>query len=188
MPFPGQGPYPGQPGPQPYPGQPFGQRPVSSGNPVGAVFLGFVVSFVVSLLYTGVIMATYKDQSNTTANVLYFAHALLNGALVGALVGRMAPASNGARISGSIIAALGTFFGYANAIPFVILEEQSDFALRDMLKSEPFFPAKAWWHDGANGGVDWLNLLGLLVAVAAVWAVAHLVGNKRPQAHAGPNV
>ncbi|MET7478716.1 hypothetical protein ABZT17_30725 [Streptomyces sp. NPDC005648] len=155
---------------------------------MGAVFLGFVVSFVVSSLYTGVVLATYKDQSNTTAHVLYFAHALLNGALVGALVGKMAPTSGGARIGGAVIATLGTFFGYANAVPFVILKEQSEFVLRDMLESHPFYPAKAWWQNGADGGVAWPNLLGLLVAVAAAWGIAHLVGTKRGQAHTGPQL
>jgi hypothetical protein len=167
-----------QPGP-PFQAPPFGQRPNASGNPVGAVFLGLLVSLVVSLLYTGVTLATYKDQSYATANVLYLAHALLNGAVVGALVGKVAHGSNGARIGGAVIAALGTFFGYANVLPLIIAKEQSAMALKNLLEAEPFFPAKAWWQDNNNGGVDWLNLLGLLVAAAAAWGIAYLVGNKR---------
>ncbi|MFK4103421.1 hypothetical protein ACI2L1_25755 [Streptomyces sp. NPDC019531] len=64
-----------QPGP-PFQAPPLGQRPNTGGNPVGAIFLGLFASVVVSLLYSGLIMATYKEQSTTTGNVLYFAHAL----------------------------------------------------------------------------------------------------------------
>jgi hypothetical protein len=173
--------YPMQPGP-PFQAPPFGQQPNTSGNPVGAVFLGLLVSFVVSLLYTGLTLATFKDQSYATGNILYFAHALLNGAAVGSLVGMMAHRSNGARIGGAVIAALGTFFGYANFIPLVIAKEQSLISLRDTLEAEPFFPAKAWWQDNTHGGVDWLNLLGLVVAAAAAWGLTYVVGKKRRQA------
>ncbi|MFJ9122384.1 hypothetical protein ACIRJO_43635 [Streptomyces sp. NPDC102394] len=177
--FPGQPAYPMQP-PPPYQPAPFAQQPhAGGGNPVGAVLLGFLVSFVVALLYTGLIVATYRDQSTTTANVLYFAHALLNGAVVGALVGKMAHRSNGARVGGAIVAALGTFFGYADALPVIVLKEQSFMALKSLLEAQPFFPAKAWWNDEAHGGVDWLMVLGLVVAAVAVWGVAHLVASRR---------
>ncbi|MER5752746.1 hypothetical protein [Streptomyces sp. NPDC002088] len=135
--------YPMQPGP-PFQPAPFGQRPSAGGNPVGAVLLAFFVSVVVSLLYSGLLLATYQDLSATTANVLYLAHALLNGAIVGALVGSMGHRSNGARIGGAIVAALGAFFGYANALPLIYAVKQSPTALTDLLKVEPFFPAKAW--------------------------------------------
>lgn len=178
--FPGQPGYPMQPAP-PFQAAPFGQqRSTASGNPVGAVLLGLLVSLVVSLLYSGLIMATYKDQSDSTVRVLYFAHALLNGALVGALVGKVGHRSNGAKVGGAVVAALGAFFGYANAIPFIVVNSSSVQTLRDLLENDPFFPAKAWWHGSSgNGGVDWLHLLGLLVAAAATWGIAHLIGNKR---------
>ncbi|MFF4509208.1 hypothetical protein [Streptomyces sp. NPDC001401] len=172
--------YPMQPAP-PFQAPPFGQRPNATGNPVGAVFLGFFVSFVIALLYTGVMVATYKDQTYATANVLYFAHAILNGAVVGALVGKVGRDSNGGRIGGAVVAALGAFFGYANALPVIIVKEQSFMALKTLLEGEPFFPAKAWWHNDSHGGVDWLNLLGLVVAAAAAWGIAYLIGKNRRQ-------
>ncbi|MFJ8363640.1 hypothetical protein [Streptomyces sp. NPDC093984] len=175
-----QPPYPAQPGP-PFQAPPFGQQPQASGNPVGAVLLGFFVSVVVSLLYSGLILATYKDQSTTTANTLYLAHALLNGAVVGSLVGLVAHRSNGARIGGAVIAALGAFFGYANALPLIFAWERSPMALRDLLEAEPFWPAKAWWTSEAHGGVDWFSPLGLVVAAVAAWGLAYAVGNKRRQ-------
>lgn len=171
--------YPMQSG-QPFQAPPFGQRPNTGGNAVGAVFLGLLVSFIVSLLYSGLILATYKDiTSNTVANTLYLGHALLNGAIVGALVGKVGRGSNGARIGGAVIAALGAFFGDANALPLIIAKEQSLMAIRDMLEYNPFLPAKAWWHNDATGGVDWFSPLGLVLAAVAAWGVAYLIGNKR---------
>ncbi|WP_258053645.1 hypothetical protein [Streptomyces sp. Ru72] len=175
-----QPPYPAQPGP-PFQTPPFSRQPSASGNPVGAVLLAFFVSVVVSLLYSGLILATYKHQSLTTANTLYLAHALLNGAIVGSLVGLVAHRSNGARIGGAVIAALGAFFGYVNAIPLVFAWERSPVALMDLLEVEPFFPAKAWWTSEAHGGVDWFSPLGLVVAAAAAWGLAYAVGNRRRQ-------
>ncbi|MEU9287121.1 hypothetical protein AB0D57_21000 [Streptomyces sp. NPDC048275] len=172
--------YPMQPGP-PFQAPPFGQQPNASGHPVGAVLLGFFVSVVVSLLYSGLVLATYKDLSLTAANTLYLAHALLNGVIVGALVGSVAHRSNGAQIGGAVIAALGAFFGYANALPLIIAESQSPTAVWDMFEYEPFFPAKAWWNDQTGGGVDWFSPLGLVVAAAAAWGLAYVVGNKRRQ-------
>ncbi|MEU6147559.1 hypothetical protein ABZ848_45330 [Streptomyces sp. NPDC047081] len=179
--FPGQPPmYPGQPQPMPpYQAMPYGQRPSAGGNPVGAVLLGFLVSFVVSLPYTGLILGTYKDQSVTTANTLYLIHALINGALVGCLVGKMAPHSNGARIGGAVVAALGAVFGYTNAVPLVVAVEQSPTAVGDLLRAEPFYPLKAWWHSGAGDGVDWFSPLGLVVAAVAAVGLAYIIGNRR---------
>lgn len=177
VPVPGQYAVPGQALFQMGPG---GQRPNARGNPVGAVFLGLAVSFVVALLYSGLIAATYKQQSDTAANVLYFAHALLNGAVVGLLVGSMARGSNGARIGGAVIAALGAFFGYANSIPLVFAVEETPKAAFDLLEYEPFLPAKLWWQHG-SGGVDWLNVLGLVVAAGVAWGIAYAVGKRRRQ-------
>ncbi|MGW2721503.1 hypothetical protein [Streptomyces sp. NPDC001492] len=171
--------YPMQPAP-PFQAAPFGQRPNAGGNAVGAVFLGLLVSFVVSALYTGLILATYKDITSTTvANTLSLGHALLNGAIVGALVGKVGRGSNGARIGGAVVAALGAFFGDANALPLIIAKEQSFMALKDMLEYNPFLPAKAWWHSDATGGVDWFSLLSLVLAAGAAWGIAYLIGNRR---------
>ncbi|MFI7404681.1 hypothetical protein ACIBW9_30095 [Streptomyces sp. NPDC049541] len=176
---PGQPMYPMQPTP-PFQAPPFGQRPHAGGHAVGAVFLRLLVSFVVSALYTGLILATYKDiTSATVANALSLGHALLNGAIVGALVGKVGRGSNGARIGGAVIAALGAFFGDANALPLIIAKEQSFMALKDMLEYNPFLPAKAWWHSDATGGVDWFSLLSLVLAAGAAWGVAYLVGSRR---------
>ncbi|MGW1958236.1 hypothetical protein ACWCPI_36745 [Streptomyces sp. NPDC001920] len=188
-PVPGQPPMqagqPSPPGPAPmyaapsYQVPPFGQQPVRSGNPVGAVLLGFLVSFVVALLFSVLIVVIAKDLTFATSTTLYLAHALLNGAIVGALIGSVGHRSNGARIGGAIIAALGAFFGWANFLPIFIVKEDGGMALKSLLESEPFFPAKAWWIDEASGGVDWTSPLGLVIAAAAAWGIAYLVGNKR---------
>ncbi|MEU9169953.1 glycine zipper domain-containing protein [Streptomyces sp. NPDC048420] len=178
-PVPGQAPsYPAPAFPPPQP-QPFAQRPATGGNPVGAIVLGLAVSVLVSLLYTGLIAATYKEQSVTVANTLYLAHALVNGAVVGALIGRMAGRNTGAAIGAAVTGALGAFFGYVNALPLIIAVEETPLAAWQFLQAEPFFPAKAWWNDEASGGVDWFSPLGLVVAGVAAWGLAYAIGNRR---------
>ncbi|WP_369172752.1 hypothetical protein AB5J49_34395 [Streptomyces sp. R28] len=168
-------------GAPPFQAPPFGQRPNASGHPVGAVFLGLFVSVIVSLLYSGLILATYKDQSNTVGNSLYLGHALLNGAIVGFLIGTVGHRNHGAWIWGAVIAALSAFFGYANSIVLVFAEREGGGAVWDLVRYEPFWPAKLWWTDN-NGRVDWFSPLGLVVAAAAAWGVAYLIGSKRRQA------
>ncbi|MCX5187711.1 hypothetical protein [Streptomyces sp. NBC_00268] len=165
----------------PFQAPPFGQQPNASGHPVGAVFLGFFTSVIVSLLYSGLILATYKEQSLTTAHTLHLAHALVNGAIVGCLVGLVGHRSNGAHIGGAVIAALGAFFGFTNAVPLIIAENQSPSAIGDMMEADPFIPAKAWWNNEIDGGVDWFSPLGLLLAAAAAWGLACLIARKRRQ-------
>ncbi|MFE0257216.1 hypothetical protein [Streptomyces sp. NPDC059010] len=185
MPAPGQPPmqpmHPMHPAP-PYQGMPYGQGPNASGHPVGAVFLGLFASLIVSMLYSGLIMLTYKDQTLTMANTMYLGHALINGAIVGALIGAVGHRSHGAWIWGSVIAALGAFFGYTNAFPLVIADDQSPAAIGDMMEADPFIPAKAWWNDEINGGVDWFSPLGLVLAAVVAFGLAYLVGNRRRQA------
>ncbi|MFJ8538587.1 hypothetical protein [Streptomyces sp. NPDC093591] len=166
----------------PFQAPPYGQRPNASGSPVGAVFLGFFASVIVSLLYSGLILVTYKDQSVTVANILYLGHALLNGAVVGFLVGMVGHRSNGAWICGAIIAALGAFFGYTNSLVLVFAESDGGGAVWDLVRYEPFWPAKLWWTDNPDSGVDWFAPLGLVLAAAAAWGLAYLIGNKRRQA------
>jgi hypothetical protein len=149
---------------------------------VGAVFLGFFVSVIVSLLYSGLILATYKDQTNTVGTTLYLGHALLNGAVVGFLIGTVGHRNQGAWIWGAVIAALGAFFGYTNSIVLVFADNKGGGAVWDLVRYEPFWPAKLWWADNTNGGVDWVSPLGLVVAAAAAWGLAYLIGNKRRQA------
>ncbi|WP_244184375.1 hypothetical protein [Streptomyces cellostaticus] len=175
-PVPGQAPM--HPAP-PFQAPPFGQRPNAAGNPVGAVFLGFLVSVVVSFLYSGINVATYKEQSLTTANILYLGHALLNGSVVGSLVGLVGRRSNGARIGAAVIAALGAFFGFANSLPLIIADSETPRVAWDLLQHEPFWPAKAWWNNETGGGVDWFSPLGLVIAAAAAWGLAYAIGNKR---------
>ncbi|EKX60944.1 hypothetical protein Sipo8835_03420 [Streptomyces ipomoeae] len=186
---PGYGPLPtpGQPSTHPAPPfqpQPFGQRPNAGGggHPVGAVLLGFLVSVLVSLLYSGLNVATYKDQSITTANILYLGHALLNGAVVGSLVGLVGGRSNGARIGAAVIAALGAFFGYTNSLPLIFAFEETPAAALDLVTYDFFFPAKAWWTSETNGGVDWFSPLGLVLAAATAWGLAHALGTRRRRA------
>lgn len=185
----GPPPVPGQPPTQPmqpmqhatpYPSVPFGQGQTgtgNAGNAFGAILLGFVVSFVISLVYVGINLATYKEQSTTVGNTLYLLHALLNGAAVGALAGTVGRGSNGARVGAAIIAVLGTFFGYTNTVVSLFLKDGSLMPLKYMLEDNPLYPAKAWW-DTQGGGVDWFSLLGLPLAAAAAWGLAHLIGDK----------
>jgi hypothetical protein len=179
---PGYGPQPvhgAYPAP-PFAPQPFAPRPPrSGGHPVGAVLLGLLASFLVALLYTLLNVATYKDQTLTTANALYLGHALLNGAIVGLLVGLVGGRSNGARIGAALIAALGAFFGYTNSLPLVYAVESTPTAAWDLLSYEPFFPAKAWWTSEADGGVDWFSPLGLVLATAAAYGLAYAMGTRR---------
>lgn len=155
-----------------------GQQPNagSPGSPVGAVFLGSFASVVVSLIYSGLILVTYKDQSETVAHTLYVAHALLNGVVVGALAGLVGRRSNGARVGAAIIAPLGAFFGFTNAIPLITAESQAPSAIGDMLEHDPFFPAEVWW--GSSNDSTWISLLGLVVAAAAAFGLAYAVGNR----------
>ncbi|NUP14552.1 MAG: hypothetical protein HOZ81_00280 [Streptomyces sp.] len=183
----GPPPAPGQPPMQPmYPappfqGMPYGHQPNASGHPVGAVFLALFVSLIISMLYSGLILLTYKDMTVTVANTMYLGHALINGAVVGALIGAVGHRSHGAWIWGAVIAALGAFFGYTNAFPLVIADAQSPAAIGDMMEADPFIPAKAWWNDETGGGVDWFSPLGLVLAAVAAWGLAYLIGNRRRQ-------
>lgn len=161
---------------------PYGQRPNASGHPVGAVFLGFFVSVVVSLLYSGLILATYQDLTVRQANTMYLVHALINGAIVGCLVGLVGHRNTGAHVGGAVIAAAGAFFGFTNALPLIIADSQSPAAIGDMMEADPLIPAKSWWNNEVDGGVDWFSPLGLLLAAAAAWGLAYLIGSRRRQA------
>ncbi|MDI3388374.1 hypothetical protein QIS99_19515 [Streptomyces sp. B-S-A8] len=173
--FPGQPPAPPQfqGGPMPYPPQ----RTGSPGSPVGAFFLGLLVSFVISLIYVVVIFASYKSLTDEAAGyALYYGHALLNGAAVGAVAGLVGRRSNGAHVSAGIIGALGAFFGSTNAFVALYLDTPGSsptFLLREM----PFFPAQAWWGPDAGSGM--LALLGLVLAAGAGWGIARLTGSRR---------
>lgn len=179
--FPAQPPPPGYASyPAPYgqqaPGQPWGQQP-RPGNPVGAFFLGFLVSVAVATLYSLVMYGTYEDVTKNVAMTLYVVHALLNGAAVGAVVGMVARGRTGAHISGAVVAMLGAFFGYTNGVVFITADSGGFTAFRDMMEFAPFFPAKAWW--GAASDSEWHSLLGLLVAAAAAWGLAFVIGRNR---------
>ncbi|MEU0744200.1 hypothetical protein [Streptomyces sp. NPDC006134] len=102
--------------------------------------------------------------------------------MVGALVGLVGHRSNGARIGGAVVAALGAFFGYTNALLLIIAESSAPTAILDTLGYDPFFPAKAWWTDETGGGADLFSPLGLLVAAAAAWGLAHVVGDRHRRA------
>ncbi|MEU6578352.1 hypothetical protein [Streptomyces sp. NPDC046805] len=175
------GPYP-TPAPVPaYQPSPYGQQqPTTDGRPVGAILLALLASFIVSLLYTGLTLATYKDQSNTAAYVLYVTHAFVNGAVVGALAGKVGRSSTGARVGAAVIAPLGAVFGYTNAIPLIIADGRTPKAIQYMLEDDPFLPAKAWW--GHSAGSTLVSLLGLLVAAVVAWGLAYVVGGRSRQA------
>ncbi|GAA4807737.1 hypothetical protein GCM10023220_42570 [Streptomyces ziwulingensis] len=170
--------YPAQPVP-PY-RAPYGQPPrARSGHPVGAVFVGLCVSVVVSLLYSGLIVLTYKEQSLAASQTLYLVHAVVNAAIVGALVGLMGHRSTGAPLGGAVVAALAAFFGFTNAVPLILAESQSPAAIGDMMQVDPLIPAKAWWNDEINGGVDWVSPLGLVIAAVVAWGLAYAIGRSR---------
>lgn len=184
-----QQPYAGQPPMQswqqpptgpglPYPPQPMPFAPQENrGHPVGAFFLAYVASVVVSLVYSVIVLATYEDQTKDTALTVYMAHALLNGAIVGSLIGLVARRSGGAWISGAIIAPLGVFFGHTNAVPMIIADVNGMAAIGDMMEADPFIPAKAWW--GSQGDTEWISLLGLVIAAAMAWLLAFATGRRR---------
>jgi hypothetical protein len=171
-----------QPG-QPYPVHPvhpgpFGQQPnPGSGRPIGAFLLSLLASVLISAVYSATIYATYQDQSEGTVHTLYLLHALVNGAAVGVLTGLVGGPGNAARTAGTIVAALGAFFGYTNAVPLVIADSAGHQVLRDMLASDPFTPAKAWW--GSQTGGEWIALLGLVLAAATAWGLAYAIGRSR---------
>ncbi|MGP3636633.1 hypothetical protein ACTU45_25310 [Streptomyces sp. 24-1644] len=181
--------YPGQPPmqswqqPRTHPGQPYPQQPMpfgqpeKPGHPVGAFFLGYFASVVVSLVYSVLVLATYEDQTKDVAQILYIAHALLNGAVVGALIGLVGRRSGGAWICGAIIAPLGVFFGHTNAVPMIIADVSGMAAIGDMMETDPFIPAKAWW--GNHGDTEWVSLLGLVIAAATAWVLAFATGRRR---------
>jgi hypothetical protein len=174
--------YPMQSAP-PFQAPPFGPQlntQGGGGQPVGAVFLGFFASVVVSLLYSVLNMATYEGQTYAVAHSLYLGHALLNGVVVGLLIGLVGRRSSGAWICAAVIAPLGAFFGYTNSIPLIIADGQGTPAIGDMMEEAPFLPAKAWW--GSEYDVRLISLLGLLVAALAAWALAYAVGKRRSQA------
>lgn len=170
-----------QPGQPYYPPQPmpFGPQPPQArrGSPAGAVFLALFASFVISMIYGGILVATYEDQTPDSAHTLYVLHAFINGAVVGVLIGLVGRRSGGARTFGAIIAPLGAFFGYTNALPVVLAVQQTPSLVGDMLEHDPFFPATAWW--GSQSGTEWISLLGLLIAAAAAWGIAYAVGRRR---------
>ncbi|MGW0708218.1 hypothetical protein ACWD4G_20060 [Streptomyces sp. NPDC002643] len=178
---PGQLGHPGHPAP-PFRPQPMPPRPNSGGHPVGAVFLGFAVSFLVAFLFTILIATTYEDLTFATSTALYLGHALLNAAIVGSLIGLVGGRSAGARVAAAIIAALAAFFGYTNALPLIFAIEETPSAAWDLITYEPFFPAKAWWNDEGSGGVDWTSPLGLVLAAGTAFALAYVVGNRRRRA------
>ncbi|MBT2395205.1 hypothetical protein [Streptomyces sp. ISL-100] len=171
-PAPGQ--FPVQPG---YPYQaPYAPQP-RSGNPVGAFFLGLLVSIVIAALYSLVWYGTYEDLTKNTTMTLYVVHALLNGAAVGAVVGLVGRSRTGAHISGVLVAMLGTFFGYTNGIVLITADSGGWFAFKAMMRDAPFYPAEVWWGSANNS--EWHTLLGLLAAAAAAWGLAFLIGRSR---------
>ncbi|MDQ8707075.1 hypothetical protein RCO28_32060 [Streptomyces sp. LHD-70] len=179
--FPGQPPVPpqfaGQPGPmqggmpQQYPAPQTG-----GGSAVGAFFLGWLVSFVISLIYVVIIFAVYQDLTEAASYAVYYGHALLNGAAVGAVAGLVGRRSNGAHVSAGIIGALGTFFASTNAFVVIYLDSTGG-GPGYLLTEMPFMPAEAWWGPDASSGL--LALLGLVLAGAAGWGIARLTGSRR---------
>lgn len=171
--WPGQQMHAGYPG---YPGAGMGRQP-NSGSPVGAFFLGLLASFVIAAIYTAINAATLAEMSYAMVNTLLIGHALVNGAVVGWLVGLVGRRNTGAHIGGAVVAVLGAFFGFTNSIPFVMGGSGGFHAFLDMMKFTPMLPVKIWWGTDAVGHL--LSILSLLAAAGAAWGVAHAVGGKR---------
>lgn len=174
-PYPGAGPQ-GAPGHMPYPGSTMGQRP-KSGSPVGAFFLGLLASFVVAAVYTLVFVFTPLADTRASVNTLFFVHAVVNGAVVGWLVGMVGRRRTGAYTGGAVVAALGSFFGFTNAMPLFAWQVGGFDAVFNMVKMTPLYPLEAWW--GPDGTGHFVAILSLVVAAAAAWGVAFAVGRKR---------
>ncbi|THA25079.1 hypothetical protein E4198_10365 [Streptomyces sp. RKND-216] len=172
--YPGGG-WQGAPGQMPFPGGPMQQS--QRGSSAGAFFLGLLTSFVVATLYTLLFAFTHADASRAVVNGFFFAHAVVNGAVVGWLVGLVGRRRTAAHVCGAVVAALGSFFGFANAMPVIIWKVAGFEAVFDMLKMNPNYPLEAWW--GPDGTGHFVALLGLVVAAAAAWGVAFAVGRKR---------
>lgn len=179
-PAPAPGQFPMQPGYQypaaPYAPYPYGQQP-NSGKPVAAFFLGLLFSVALASLYSLVIYASYEDTSQDVARVLYVAHALLNAAAVGTVVGLVARGRVGAHISGAVVAMLGAFFGYTNGVALIFTDVGGMSTFSDMMEDDPFTPAKAWWGDPSDP--ELISLFGLLVAGVVAWGMAFLIGRRR---------
>lgn len=171
--------WPGQPmqgGYPAYPGGGMGQP--RQGSPASAFFLGLLASFVVSVIYTAINVATLRELSHAMVNTLLIGHALLNGGVVGWIVGLVGRRSTGAHSGGAVVAVLGAFFGFTNSIPFVMGEGGGFRLFIGMMKHEPLFPAEMWWGSSTVGHL--LSLLSLLAAAGAAWGVAHAVSRRRP--------
>ncbi len=178
-PAPGQFPVqPGYPSPAgPYgPYAPYGQQ-LNSGKPVAAFFLGLLFSVALASLYSLVIYASYEDMPQDVARVLYVAHALLNAAAVGIVVGLVARGRVGAHISGAVVAMLGAFFGYTNGVALIFIDMGGMPGFSNMMEDDPFTPAKAWW--GNPSDPELVSLFGLLAAGAVAWGMAFLIGRRR---------
>ncbi|NBE54428.1 hypothetical protein, partial [Streptomyces boluensis] len=169
-----QPPMPGMQQQLPYPGA---AAAGARGSAAGAFFLGLLVSVVVSLIYAGIFFGTYKNLTDmTTVNIVYMAHAVINGAAVGAVAGLIGRRNNAAHVAAAIVAVLGAFFGQANAAFFVQMDVMGS-DVYYLLQEKPFFPAEMWWGRDVESGM--LSLLGLLLAVLAGWGIARLVGSRR---------
>ncbi|WP_197287823.1 hypothetical protein [Streptomyces apocyni] len=187
---PGYG-YPGppmaqQPGPpmqpmQPgyaYPPQGFqpGFPPPAAGNPAKAFFLGLLVSVVGSLVFAGILVASYEDLSKVGLKLSYVGFALAIGALVGAVVGKSGARGASTMVIAGLLAALGTFFGYTNGQVFILADALDADIVGELLEDDPFFPAESWWEGSLKEGIA---LLGLAAAAGAACATAHLAGKRR---------
>lgn len=171
--------WPGQQMPGAYPGHPAaGVRQPGSGNPTSAFFLGLLASFVVSAIYSAINAATLTELSYGMVNTLLIGHGLVNGAVVGWLVGLVGRRSTGAHIGGAVVAMLGAFFGFVNAVPFALYELVGFQNPFELVKHMPEMPVEVWW--GGDGVGHLLSILSLLAAAGAAWGVAYLVGRRRP--------
>lgn len=174
-PVPMQQGWPGQPQ-QPMPGYPVppGQQQPRTGSPTGAFFLAFLVSFVISLIYSGIQGAALKYESNAVWVTSYLAYCLLSAAAVGALAGKIGGSSAGVRVSATVIAMLGAFFGSTNATVIMMLADGTGLYF---LKDDWYFPAQVWWAPGS--GYEWVAVAGLVVAAGAAFGLSYAVGRKR---------
>jgi hypothetical protein len=166
--------WPGQPWPG-YPVQP-GQQQPRRGNPAGAFFLAFLVSFLLTVVYALVRgLAWHLITTEAAAITVWALATLVNGAAVGLVAGKVGGDSAGVRAGAAVVGALGAFFSSTNAAIAMTIAVGGWTEFVFIWKDNPFYPAASWW----GTELHWLSVLGLVVAGGLAFGLALAVGKKR---------
>ncbi|MEV0255068.1 hypothetical protein AB0H82_12495 [Streptomyces sp. NPDC050732] len=166
---------PMQPG-HPYPFAPGFPPPGGGAQPGKAFFLGLLVAGAVGTVYAGILLASNEDLSQTGLQASYLVVAALLALAVGAVVGRTGGRGAGPHIWAAVLAALGAYMGVANGYVFTLLDAGGTDLLEAVLEHEPMAPHKFWWERVESG----IALVGLVVAAAGAYLMAHMISKKQP--------